>query len=134
LPEASPAKPVVKYSVPFTGSRSRKDVLPGPALRSATRVVPAAVPSLFQSSTPLAPLLAVKKSVLPTRVYPLPGKPEPSGLGVEPVAPGLMSRSSPGCARTIGPIKENRMENQRRLPGRPFRKKYLICMGKIVNG
>jgi hypothetical protein len=63
LPEASPAKPVVKYSVPFTGFRSRKDVLPGPALGSATRVVPAAVPSLFQSSRPLTPSSAAKYNV-----------------------------------------------------------------------
>ena len=58
---------IAQRSVP----REKKRVLPTslmllmselllPGVRSATRVVPALVPSLFQSSLPLMPLSAVK--------------------------------------------------------------------------
>ena len=47
--------------------RGAKDE-PGPGLMSFTITVPAAVPSLFQSSNPLVPSLAKKKSVPRTLV------------------------------------------------------------------
>ena len=52
---------------------------------SLTSKVPASVPSLFHSSFPPLPSLAVKKSVPFTSV---------SGDGKEPIAPGEMSRTS----------------------------------------
>ena len=59
--------------------------LPLPGLMSSTSTVPAAVPSLFHSSTPLVPSLAVKKSVPFTFV---------SDRGLESPLPARMSLTS----------------------------------------
>ena len=76
----------MKKSVPLVFTRPVGEELGLPGLMSSTSVVPADVPSLFQSSTPWVPSFAVKKAVLPTAVM---------LLGYEPIEPGSMSLTIP---------------------------------------
>jgi len=59
-------KLAAKKRVPLTSVRLAGAEPLDPGQMSATGTVPAAVPSLFQSSVPVVPPLAVKKSVAPT--------------------------------------------------------------------
>ena len=109
------------------GEEGRSSARPG--RMSSTSTVPAAVPSLFHSSTPVVPSLAVKKSVPFTFV---------ETAGSEPVAPGLMSLTStvPAAGAVALPqlaaagavvgreeeravhVRQDRRETNRRVPGR----------------
>src|SRR5215468_9286871 len=86
----------VKYRCAHAATRSLGADPSGPATRSATRVVPLAVPSLCQSSAPAAASLATKKSVPLTSVSSL-GASGDSSV-VPDCVPLLVQSSSPPAA------------------------------------